>query len=107
MNKELYNSTLDIYETDVNSAESLDTLYQWKFIISKDIVNINEKYDQNNNPLLVRDGVDEKDAALAAHRALYALKRQRLMKELIEQRIQILRNDFVSQLNNIPADTTL
>ena len=94
MSKPLYNSTLDIYENDVFECSSLDTLYQWKFVVSKDVININEKYDQNNNPLLIREGVDEKDAALAAHRSLYALKRQRLFKELIEVKIKSLQDEF-------------
>ena len=103
MSKELYNSTLDIYEADVVECQSLDTLYQWRFIVSKDIVNINEKYDQNNNPHLVREGTSEQDAALAAHRALYALKRQQLFKDLIELRILGLKQE----LNNMVGSQTL
>lgn len=90
MNKEIFNSTLNITESDVNEQTSIDVLINWGFIVKKDIININEKYDQNSNPLLVREGQSEEDTALAAHRALYALKRQQLFLELIDIRINHL-----------------
>jgi len=99
MSKLLYNSTLDVDETAVLEEQSLDTLYQWKFVVSKDIININEKYDQNNNPFLIRKETSEEEAALAAHRALYALKRQELFKEFISHRIKSLINTFVKNNN--------
>lgn len=99
MNNQLYNSTLDINENDVTKCDSLNTLYQWKFVVSKDIININEKYDQNNNPHLIREDLNEEEAALAAHRALYALKRQSLFKELIGERINALEYKFKHSLS--------
>jgi len=86
-NKEIYNSTLGINETDILEEYDVPKLEYWKFIIKKDVININEKYDQNSNVLLLREGQTETDAAIAAHKALYAMKRQELLVELIESRL--------------------
>jgi len=90
MNKEIYNSTLGINESDVQKETDITELDRWRFTIKKDIININEKYDQNNNEHLIRENQTEKEAALAAHRALYAMKRQQLLLELIESRLKML-----------------
>ena len=86
--KEIYNSTLSINETDILDEYDDEKLAYWKFIIKKDIVNINEKYDQNSNPLLFWEGQDEQEASIAAHKALYAMKRQELLVELIDFKLK-------------------
>ena len=91
MNKEIYNGTLGINETDVRKEENIAILIEWKFAIKKDILNINEKYDQNSNENLLRDNQDPKEAAIAAHKALYAMKRQQLLLELVIDRIEQLK----------------
>ena len=91
MNKEIYNSTLGIDEKDIKNNKDIHELLEWKFMIKKDVININEKYDQNSNPLLLRENQSEKEAGIAAHKALYAMKRQALLVELIESRVQYLK----------------
>lgn len=91
MNKEIYNSTLSINETDVHNEQEIEVLDRWMFAVKKDIININEKYDQNNNPLLVRENQSEEEAAVAAHKALYAMKRQQLLLELIEGQKELIK----------------
>ena len=90
MNKEIYNSTLGINETDVRKEKDLSTLIDWKFAVKKDVLNINEKYDQNNNEYLLRNSQDPQEVAIAAHKALYAMKRQALLLELIHDRISLI-----------------
>ena len=87
MNKEIYNSTLGINETDIKNEFDIEKLKNWEFAVKKDIININEKYDQNNNSLLIRENQSLEEAAIAAHRALYAMKRQQLLLELIGQQL--------------------
>ena len=90
MNKELYNKSLGINETDVGRERDIDTLIHWKHEIKKDVINMREKHDQNKNELLLRDGQDKTEAAIAAHRALYAKDRQLLLLEIVEDRIKAL-----------------
>ena len=99
MNKEIYNSTLGINEGDIKKERDVDKLIEWKSTIMKDVININEKYDQNLNPLLVRENQNEKDAAIAAHKALYAMKRQEHLVLLINDRIHYLRTRPINPLS--------
>jgi len=93
MNKEIYyNSTLGINEEDIKNNKDIHELIDWKFTIKKDVININEKYDQNSNPLLLRENQSEKDAGIAAHKALYAMKRQEHLVDLIEARVYYLES---------------
>jgi len=49
-----------------------------------------QRYDQNNNEYLLRNSQDPQEAAIAAHKALYAMKRQALLLELIHDRISLI-----------------
>ena len=96
MTKEIFNSTLGISESDIETSTDIFELRQWSLGIQKDIININEKYDQNSNEYLIRDNQDSKEVAIAAHKALYALKRQELFNKMIENRIEELNSSALS-----------
>lgn len=90
MNEKIFSKTLGINEDDVKEIVDIQILKSWKFTIKKDIINMSEKYDQNINPLLLRDSQDPKEAAVAAHKALYAKEKQELLLELVIDKINTL-----------------
>lgn len=87
---ELFNSTLGINETDVRSETDIQVLKDWEFEVKKDIININKKYDRHANEKLLHPEQNKDEAAIIAHKSLYALKRQKLFLELIQNRIEYL-----------------
>jgi len=62
--------------------------------VRKDIVNTSENLDQLTNVLLRRDDVDEKQNAIAAHKAKYARERQIVFLDIIRNRIEYIGNSI-------------
>ena len=90
MNTELYNRSLGINETDIREETDMETLLAWKNGVRKDIISMSEKHDQNRNPLLLREDQDAKEAAIAAHKAMYARDRQVLLLDIIMDKIKLM-----------------